>query len=86
MEMLENDTKTSEVLTSLLNNTEDKREGGKKEEKESKTSLTSLKKERKTSCRKIIVDIKQKLLDRIQSKRFVDYNDARLLIRLFCSV
>ena len=90
MEMLENDTKTSEVLTSLLNNTEDKREGGKKEEKESKTSLTSLKKERKkerkTSCRKIGVDIKQKLLDRIQSKRFVDYNDARLLIRIFCSV
>lgn len=85
MEMLENDTKTSEVLTSLLNNTEDKREGGKKE-KESKTSLTSLKKERKTSCRKIVVDIKQKLLDRIQSKRFVDYNDARLLIRIFCSV
>ena len=84
--MLENDTKTSEVLTSLLNNTEDKREGGKKEEKESKTSLTSLKKERKTSCRKIVVDIKQKLLDRIQSKRFVDYNDARLLIRIFCSV
>lgn len=77
MEMLENDTKTSEVLTSLLNN-KDKREGGKKEEKESKTSLTSLKKERKTSCRKIVVDIKQKLLDRIQSKRFVDYNDARL--------
>lgn len=37
MEMLENDTKTPEVLTSLLNNTEDKREGGKKEEKESKT-------------------------------------------------
>ena len=85
MEMLENDTKTSEVLTSLLNNTEDKREGGKKE-KESKTSLTSLKKERKTSCRKIVVDIKQKLLDRIQTKRFVDYNDARLLIRIFCSV
>lgn len=89
MEMLENDTKTSEVLTSLLNNTEDKREGGKKEEKEekeSKTSLTSQKKERKTSCRKIVVDIEQKLLDRIQSKRFVDYNDARLLIRIFCSV
>ena len=84
MEILENDTKTSEVLTSLLNNTEDKREGGKKEEKESKTSLTSQKKERKTSCRKIVVDIEQKLLDRIQSKRFVDYNDARLLIRIFC--
>lgn len=83
MELLENDTKTSEFLTSLLNNTEDKREGGKKE---SKTSLTSQKKERKTSCRKIVVDIEQKLLDRIQSKRFVDYNDARLLIRMFCSV
>ena len=60
--------------------------GRRKEEKESKTSLTSLKKGSKTSCRKIVVDIKQKLLDRIQSKRFVDYNDARLLIRIFCSV
>lgn len=50
--MLENDTKTSEVLTSLLNNTEDKREGGKKEEKESKTSFNLSKEGKKDLMQK----------------------------------